>query len=79
MTVGQASADALDALYWRAEILQALYWMRGEGLADAVAPASRAVPAHGPRCGRGRTEFPRRVRRDDTPGPRRVRTRLLVP
>jgi len=42
MTVGQAGADALDALYWRAEILQALYWMRGEGLADAVAPASLA-------------------------------------
>ena len=28
---------ALDALYWRAEILQALYWMRGEGLANRVA------------------------------------------
>ena len=29
--------QALDALYWRAEILQAMYWMRGEGLAEAVA------------------------------------------
>jgi hypothetical protein len=33
--------SALDGLYWRNEILQALYWMRGEGLADAV--ASRAL------------------------------------
>ena len=31
--------QALDALYWRAEILQAMYWMRGEGLAAAVEPA----------------------------------------
>src|SRR5947207_12384452 len=34
--------QALDALYWRAEILQALYWMRGEGLAAAVSPAKLA-------------------------------------
>ncbi len=34
MTVN--SASALDALYWRAEILQALYWMRGEGIATRV-------------------------------------------
>lgn len=27
---------ALDALFWREEILQVLYWMEGEGLADAV-------------------------------------------
>ena len=27
---------ALDALYWRAEILQAMYWMRGEGIASRV-------------------------------------------
>ncbi|MDQ6610433.1 MAG: hypothetical protein M3Y85_11500 [Bacteroidota bacterium] len=27
---------ALDALFWREEILQVLYWMHGEGLADAV-------------------------------------------
>jgi hypothetical protein len=34
--------EALEALFWRAEILQALYWMRGEGLADAVDPARLA-------------------------------------
>ncbi len=33
---------ALDELYWRAEILQALYWMRGEGLATDVTPAALA-------------------------------------
>ena len=32
-------AEALDDLYWRAEILQALYWMEGEGLANQVTPA----------------------------------------
>ena len=35
-------AAALDALYWRDEILKALFWMRGEGLADAVEPADLA-------------------------------------
>lgn len=33
---------ALDGLYWRAEILQAMYWMRGEGLADDVTPPALA-------------------------------------
>lgn len=33
---------ALDGLYWRAEILQAMYWMHGEGLADDVAPDALA-------------------------------------
>ncbi|MEP6513324.1 MAG: hypothetical protein ABJA79_05615 [Parafilimonas sp.] len=28
--------DALHALFWREEILQVLYWMEGEALADAV-------------------------------------------
>ena len=28
--------QALDALFWREEILQVLYWMDGEGLHDAV-------------------------------------------
>lgn len=28
--------DAVDTLFWREEILQVLYWMEGEGLADAV-------------------------------------------
>jgi hypothetical protein len=29
-------AAALEALYWRDEILQAMFWMAGEGLADAA-------------------------------------------
>ncbi len=28
--------DRLDSLYWRDEILQILYWFRGEGLGEAV-------------------------------------------
>ncbi len=28
--------DPLDALYWRDEILQILYWLRGEGLGESV-------------------------------------------
>ncbi len=34
--------DALDALYWRDEILGVMFWMRGEGLAEDVSPASLA-------------------------------------
>jgi hypothetical protein len=33
---------ALEALYWRDEILQALFWMSGEGLADAATAADLA-------------------------------------
>jgi hypothetical protein len=40
--VSRGGAEALDALYWRDEILQALYWLHGEGLADAVDPARLA-------------------------------------
>jgi hypothetical protein len=29
-------AAALEALYWRDEILQALYWLQGENLEDAM-------------------------------------------
>jgi hypothetical protein len=29
-------SDALKALYWRSEILQVMYWLRGEGLGDVV-------------------------------------------
>lgn len=29
-------SPALDALFWREEILQVLYWMQGEGLAETV-------------------------------------------
>ncbi|CAA9539461.1 MAG: hypothetical protein AVDCRST_MAG73-1771 [uncultured Thermomicrobiales bacterium] len=30
--------DPLDALRWRDELLQVLYWLRGEGLGERVAP-----------------------------------------
>jgi hypothetical protein len=30
--------DPLDALRWRDELLQILYWYRGEGFGDLVAP-----------------------------------------
>ena len=33
---------ALERLFWRSEILQALYWMDGEGIASAVSPARLA-------------------------------------
>ena len=33
-----SGAAALDALYWRAEILQAMFWLRGEGLASNIEP-----------------------------------------
>lgn len=29
-------SEALRALYWRGEILQVMYWLRGEGLGDVV-------------------------------------------
>lgn len=29
-------SSPVDDLYWQDEVLQALYWLRGEGLADAV-------------------------------------------
>ncbi len=35
--------EALEALYWRSEILQAMYWMRGEGLASDVDPLELAM------------------------------------
>ena len=30
--------NTFDAIYWRDEILQILYWLRGEGLGEAVTP-----------------------------------------
>jgi hypothetical protein len=30
----QPKSDALRALYWREEILQVLFWLRGEGLGE---------------------------------------------
>lgn len=36
--VGQAQPlDVLDELYWRDEILQVMYWYRGEGFGDIIA------------------------------------------
>ncbi len=35
--------SALDALFWRDEILQVLFWMQGEGLADAAGMADLRV------------------------------------
>ena len=34
--------SALDDLFWRDEILQATFWMRGEGLAETVTAADLA-------------------------------------
>lgn len=31
-------SDALRKLYWRSEILQVMYWLRGEGFGDIVDP-----------------------------------------
>jgi hypothetical protein len=42
VSVAAERSSALDALFWRAEILQALYWMRGEGLADRIEAAQLA-------------------------------------
>jgi hypothetical protein len=33
---------ALERLFWRSEILQAMYWMDGEGIASAVSPSRLA-------------------------------------
>lgn len=33
---GSPKSEALRALYWRSEILQVMYWLRGEGLGDVV-------------------------------------------
>jgi hypothetical protein len=38
MTAVSDGKAALDALYWRAEILQAMFWMRGEGIDSDVEP-----------------------------------------
>lgn len=31
-------SEALRAMYWRSEILQVMYWLRGEGFGDLVDP-----------------------------------------
>ncbi|MEO5674173.1 MAG: hypothetical protein ABIQ74_05975 [Chitinophagales bacterium] len=42
MEKSYSGQDSLDSLFWREEILQVLYWMQGEGLAEAV-PVSRLL------------------------------------
>ena len=37
--IGSPKTEALRQLYWRSEILQVMYWLRGEGLGDIVDPA----------------------------------------
>ncbi len=34
--LGRPKSEALRAMYWRSEILQVMYWLRGEGLGDVV-------------------------------------------
>jgi hypothetical protein len=43
-------ADPLAGLYWRDEILQVMYWLRGEGLNEQVSAADLALflPAEAP-------------------------------
>ena len=43
MTEEHDGPRALDELYWRAEILQVMYWMKGEGIAEDVTPTSLAA------------------------------------
>lgn len=35
---GDAAASTFDELFWREEVLEAMYWMVGEGIEDAVGP-----------------------------------------
>jgi hypothetical protein len=42
MTTVSDGKAALDALYWRTEILQAMFWMRGEGIDLDVEPGRLA-------------------------------------
>ena len=43
MTEEHDGPRALDELYWRAEILQVMYWMKGEGIAEDVTSTSLAA------------------------------------
>lgn len=43
MTTDARGRQALEALYWRSEILQAMYWMHGERLASDVDPIELAM------------------------------------
>ena len=37
--MSDASTEEYDKLFWRDEVMEAAYWMLGEGIEDAVAPA----------------------------------------
>lgn len=37
--MGDAGTGGYDELFWRDEVMEAMYWMLGEGIEDAVAPA----------------------------------------
>lgn len=45
---GQSNAEALNDLFWHSEILQAMYWMRGERIAEDVdaSQLARFLAAH---------------------------------
>lgn len=34
----EASDETLETLFWRDEILQIMFWLRGEGIGEAVSP-----------------------------------------
>ncbi len=36
--MAEPKSDALRGLYWRSEILQVMYWLRGEGFGDLIDP-----------------------------------------
>ena len=39
VTMSDATPEDYDELFWRDEVMEAMYWMLGEGIEDAVAPA----------------------------------------
>src|SRR5258708_27110192 len=39
MTPAEPKSEALRALYWRDEILQVMFWLRGEGFGDNADPS----------------------------------------
>jgi len=35
----ESTAEEFDELFWRDEVLEAMYWMMGEGIEEAIEPA----------------------------------------
>ena len=68
---------ALQAIYWRDEILQVMYWLKGEGLGEDVAPDDllRFLEADPGRLGERLVELVEDGYLDPLPGDR-VRYRL---